>query len=162
MRSVDIGTWFALPLPSGGWALGLVARRGAVEGRRPLAIFCYFFGPRVEQPHHFDLSLHRGPTDRILFAQTSERALLNGRWIILGKLDGFTKESWPMPPFRTDGIGGGPDWQRRVFLRPYNDDLERAGREECVVVRDLSEYPVDSSYGYEAMEHAVDKSLSPA
>ncbi len=65
-----------------------------------------------------------------------------------------------MPPFRSGGTGGGPDWRRRVYLRTYNDELEASGPEELKIVDELSNYPIDAGYGYIAMENAVERALN--
>lgn len=159
-NDLNIGTWFALPLPSGGWALGLLARRQPLSPLKPGTIFVYVFGPRANEPSDYGDPIHRRPPDRVLFGRTGDEPLRSGRWVRLGKLVPFSKDEWPMPPFRSGGTGGGPDWRRRVYLRPYNDDLQPFGAEEIKVVDALSNYPIDAGYGYIAMENAIERALN--
>lgn len=158
--SHEAGTWFAIPLPSGGWALGLVARRRIGTGRKGRRIFCYFFGPRVSEPGDFGWPIKGLPNDRVLFARTGDEALMRGRWVVIGKDADFSKANWPMPKFkRGPGMGGGPDWKKRAILVRYDDDLENAYDEEVVIIEDESKYPDDADVGYLAMEDAIDRAM---
>ncbi len=151
------GTWFALPLPSSGYALGLIARRPA--SRIPKRIFCYFFGPRVRCLNDFKVPVVREPDERIFFARTNDRAFKENRWLVLDHIEPFDKNYWPMPPFRSGAVGGGPNYLRRRYLRTYDDDLRRCESEKLVVVESLQDYPQDISFGHLAMESAVDRVL---
>ena len=151
------GTWFALPLPSGGYALGLVVRRA--EGRIPKRIFCYFFGPRVGSAKDFSLPVTTTAANRIFFARTDDRAFKNGRWIVIEQIDQFNGDLWPMPPFRSGAVGGGPDYMRRVYLRTYDDQLQHCTSERLAVVERIEDYPPDIGFGHVAMEHAVERAL---
>lgn len=150
------GTWFQLPLPSGGYALGLIVRRA--KGPIPRIIFCYFFGPRLESWEQIQKPIALAPSDRIFFARTNDRAFKTNRWIVLDDMKSFDPNIWSMPPFRSGAVGGGPDHRRRRYLRTYNDQFKCVA-EELQVVDRVEDYPQDIDFGHLAMEQALDRVL---
>ena len=90
------GTWFSIPLESGKFAVGVVARKTPRRGR---VLFGYFFGPaRIKKPVLSDLSDYR-PTDAVGKWIFGDLGLINGRWPIIGEFDGWDRTNWAMPVF---------------------------------------------------------------
>ena len=87
------GTWFAVPLLNGGYAIGLVAR---TNGRG--TVLAYFFGPRLAAvPPLETVSLHK-PSDAILVTPVGDYAFRHASWPLIGKEPTWRRESWPTPP----------------------------------------------------------------
>ncbi|WP_437484567.1 Imm26 family immunity protein [Sorangium sp. So ce1014] len=100
---VDEGTWFAVPLRSRGFAIGVVARTSSGGG----VVLSYFFGDVWEQP----------PPLKDVKRLRSESAV---RILRVGDL-GLIDETWPV-------IGRDPDWQRSEWKVPEflrRDELSR-------------------------------------
>lgn len=127
------GTWFAVPLRDGGFAVGVVARATA-KGK---VILCYFFGPRrASVPKLTEVeSLQRSNAVRAW--RVGDLSLVEGDWPIIGQSESWRRSDWPMPVFI-----------RRDPLRPkawrvyYSDDdpSKLAGEEpESVERRDIEE-----------------------
>lgn len=85
------GDWFAVPLPHGGWAVGVLA------GGRGSQRFGYFFGPaRAEIPSLEELADLR-PEDAVLAEVFHHAGLKNGSWPVLGRAPGWDPQQWPVP-----------------------------------------------------------------
>jgi hypothetical protein len=81
---VSEGDCYAVPLKSGGFGVGVVARKG-----KRGALFGYFFGPRREQiPTISDVRAIRAETAD-LCALFGDLGIQNGEWIHLGQLEGW-------------------------------------------------------------------------
>lgn len=90
----DEGDWFAVPLPSGGYALGVVARvrRGILLG--------YFFRPRRKKIPVFNKRITSlSASDAILCSLCGDLGIIEGEWPILGKDPNWDRKRWPMPIF---------------------------------------------------------------
>lgn len=89
------GTWFAVPLRDGGYAVGVVSRM-APRGR---VLVGHFFGPRRDAlPLLEDVRALR-PEDRVLVQRFGDLYLVEEKWPILGRDDRWQREQWPMPVF---------------------------------------------------------------
>lgn len=89
------GTWFALPLRQGGYAVGLVAR-STTKGK---VILCYFFGPRLKLvPILGDIEQLK-PGDAIRVVQVGDLGLIRGQWPVIGQATMWNRSEWPMPQF---------------------------------------------------------------
>lgn len=135
------GDVVAVPLKSGGFAQGLVARKGP-DGD----LLMYFFGPRRETvPHSVETPLLRNLACAAW--RTCDDGIAEGKWPIIGTLDDFQYQEWPMPPYtRTCDITG-----RKTIVYFRDDDpfevaserdatddevatLDRAGLKFCSAV----------------------------
>lgn len=145
------GSWFAVPLPGGGYAAGLVARTTST-GR---IIMAYMFGPkRAVLPTLDDLAPLR-PSDALLRLRTGDMGLLNERWSVIGDAPGWQREEWPMPAFirRNDGL-------KRAWRVTYVDsDPAKLEREESIPY-DTDGMESDSLYGYGSTELLMSKLLA--
>ncbi|OYO30014.1 Imm26 family immunity protein [Janthinobacterium sp. PC23-8] len=144
------GSWFAVPLPGGGHAVGVVARR-APAGRIMLA---YMFGPKRDAlPSLAELDTLR-PEQALRRLRTGDMALLNERWTMLGDSEHWQRDEWPMPSFirRNESL-------QRAWRATYADfDPAKLDREESVPF-DTPGLESDSLYGYGATELLMSKLL---
>lgn len=119
-QKVNEGDWFAVPLREGGYALGVVARKG-----KPGILLGYFWGPRRDAVPALDEVRDLAPESAILIEQFGDLSLRDRTWPILGSLGSWDREKWPIPTFcRTDSAGR--SW--KVF---YGDDLVAHREERC-------------------------------
>src|SRR5712692_9362532 len=142
------GTWFGVPLRTGGFAVGVLAR---VAGDGPA--FGYFFGPRREKiPNTLELDSF-GPPDAVLVAKFGDLGLLNGEWPVIGRHQGWNRNEWPLPPLvRVDKT------ENRAWMATYSDQLELVSDRPCDP-RLANQFPEDSLWGYGAIEEWLTKRL---
>ena len=107
-----------MPLPNGGYGLGLVARM-APKGR---LLFGYFFGPRSDTLA-FDLASIEA-ADAALVGRFGDLHLYDGKWKTLGQVPDWDRSNWPLPLFlKRDPLGRLPD----QVVCYDEDDLSRPG-----------------------------------
>ena len=136
------GTIFLVPLKSGGYARGVVAR-ASPKGRGLLG---YFFGPRLIEPAGATFD-DLQPTDAVLRVRFGDLGLINREWVVCGRVHGWNRIDWPMPDFvRRDPLG-----RLKPRLVRYSDS-DPLQIETEYPIDDDSEMPTDSAYGYGAVE----------
>jgi hypothetical protein len=143
------GTWFAVPLREGGFAVGVVAR-ATTKGK---VILCYFFGPhRTAVPSLSDLERLK-PSDAIRVLRVGDLSLICGEWPIIGQTTSWKRSDWPMPPFiRRSELSG------RAWRVQYSDaDPNAMDREEPESYNTKLEE--DSVFGSGAVELVLTKVL---
>lgn len=143
------GSWFAVPLNHGGFAAGLVARMSP-QGKIMLA---YLFGPRrATRPTLADVQGLRA-ADAVKAIRTGDMALANGRWPVLGHIEGFNRSDWPVPVFirRSDAL-------KRAWQATYADDPAKPEREVSVPY-ETAGLESDSLFGYGSTELLLTKLL---
>lgn len=124
------GSVFVLPLRSGGYARGVVARMSP-DGN---VSFGYFFGPPLSSTDSVSLD-DLNPSNAVLRVRFGELGLINGEWQVVGTICDWNRDSWPMPTeLRT----------RPVYEHGVDDDPEI----EC-----------DGLYGHVAVENTLSKLL---
>ena len=143
------GTWFAVPLRSEGYALGVVAR---LDGGG--TIFGYFFGPQHESVPTQEVTKNLRPDDAVYSCQFGDLGLIEKSWFIIGESAEWCREAWPLPPFIRADIDDGIAW--KVV---YSDDnLELVSEERCDLA--LAEiYPKDSLAGSGFVELRLTRKL---
>jgi hypothetical protein len=146
----DLGTWFAVPLPSGGYGVGVVTRankKGFVLG--------YFFGPRYFKVPTLNEVYQARPSDASLVQFFGDLGLIRGEWPILGNDPNWRREDWPTPGFfHRDSISG------RTQLRYYDENkLGVHVREEPCDSTLSSSAPHDGLAGQKALEIYLDRAL---
>lgn len=132
------GDWFAVPLREGGYAVGVVARANPKA-----ALLGYFFGPRhSDVPTLADVEDLK-PRDAVLVGKFGHLGLTGGTWPILGRLDGWDRDEWPMPVFvRYEELTG------RSFHVFYDgDDPAKLLREEQIAPGTDEQGPKDGLMG---------------
>jgi hypothetical protein len=154
IKKVDEGMLFGVPLPKGGFAIGLIARK---SGRRRLGgLFGYFFGPRRHVlPTAAALSRLR-PSDASLLCMFGYLGIRDGRWPYIGKLPNWDRGEWPMPSFtRTQLIEG------TVFKTTYDEnDPGHVVSEESFPPGTVLDLPDDSLFGDVAVAIKLDQLLT--
>lgn len=106
------GDWFAVPLREGGYAIGLVAR-----ANRDGVLLGYFFGPRRDALPSLADAQGLAPDDAVLVGKFGHLGLKQGKWLVLGRLEEWSRDAWPMPAFiRNEELTG------RSFKVIYGDD----------------------------------------
>lgn len=137
---VPVGTWFAVPLRSSGFAVGILAR---ATGHG--SAFGYFFGPkRLKVPVLSDLT-RMDPEKAIWVGQFGDLGLLNKKWPVIGIAPDWSPEDWPVPPFFYRNSDG------ETFLRHYSENLDFIEEIPCDPSLE-NKYPKDLQAGYGAVE----------
>jgi hypothetical protein len=147
------GDVFAVPLRTGGFALGLVARMPK-SGK---VLFGYFWGPaRTALPEPKDLpELH--PRDALFGKMFSDLGLIKKEWPILTSLPGWKRAHWPMPKFLRQS-----PLSKRAWLVTYADDDPNQVSSEDPCAFDVTGYEKDGLLGSGATEILLTHLLSPA
>lgn len=96
------GDWFSVPLRTGGFGLGLVARASSSG-----ILLGYFFGVRSsEQPSSEDC-VGLTQADAILVARFGDLGLKQGDWRVIGPAREWERRKWPVPIFmRAEQLSG--------------------------------------------------------
>jgi hypothetical protein len=101
------GDWFAVPLPGGGYAVGLVARASRI-GKILLG---YFFGPRRDEVPALSELLELQAGDAVLVDLFGDLSLYNREWPLLGSTPQWDRTRWPMPVFGEVDEDAGFGWR---------------------------------------------------
>lgn len=142
------GDWFAVPLESGGFAAGMIARR-----KRSI-IVGYFFGWKWQTPPTLAEVERLRPKDAILVAQCGDLGLHRGTWPVIGS-SSYDTAGWPLPQFvRHDSVSG------KLSLITYADDDPSREISSTQVTEERSRsFPEDGVFGYAAIEAKLDDLL---
>jgi hypothetical protein len=136
------GDLFAVPLREGGYALGVVARKN-----RSSILFGYFFGPRREAIPAIDDVGRLSPSEAVLVARFGYLGLRDGTWPILGSVNSWIREAWPIPEFCRTEVPGGRTWKVT-----YADNLAAPIHEERCSAEVAATLRPDSLAGAGAVE----------
>lgn len=147
----DEGDLFAVPLPGGGYAVGVVARMD-----RKGVLLAYFFGPRSERlpplPHLGEVRA----LDAILVQRLGDVGLVDGDWPIIGHLPSWRREEWPMPAF-----GRHEELTDRYFRVEYaDDDPNRSPDESQISANEFGRLPEDGLAGFRFVETVLSRRLA--
>jgi len=146
------GTYFALPLRDGGFAIGLVAR-ATPEGK---VILCYFFGLRRSSVPAISELMSLTADQALHVFRVGDLNLLNGKWPIIGQLASWKRSEWPMPPFKRSDELSRKAWKVIYFdVNPNQILREEPEPYESLVQR-------DAVLGAGAVEMVLTKSLMSA
>lgn len=132
------GDWFAVPLREGGYAVGVVARANPKA-----ALLGYFFGPPQAEVPRLEHVADLKPGDAVLVGKFGHLGIIGGTWPILGRVDGWDRDEWPMPVFvRYEELTG------RSFHVFYDEnDPNRLLREEQIAPGTDEQGPKDGLMG---------------
>lgn len=109
MPNYQEGDWFAVPLRTSGYAVGVIAR----DSRKGV-LLGYFFGPRRDSvPSLGDLSDLRA-LDAIWIAKFGHLGLKGGKWPIIGQQPDWDRAQWPTPLFARYEELTGRWWEVRL------------------------------------------------
>ena len=136
------GTWFAVPLRTNGFALGVVAR---LDGDG--TVWGYFFGPPYDSVPSCSATEGLEPQASIAQERFGDLGLIEGEWPIVGESITWDRSGWPLPDFvRADREEG---WAWKVV---YSDkDLSPVSEEPCDISL-ADSLPRDSLAGSGAVE----------
>ena len=145
------GDWFAVPLRNGDFAVGLIARANSGG-----VLLGYFFGPpRPEVPALASIGGLK-PVDAVLIRKFGHLGIVQGKWPLLGSVDGWNRQQWPTPVFvRYEELTG------RSFRVFYDDnDPNKVLREERVPPGEAEQAPKDGLMGAGFAEAALSRLLA--
>jgi len=138
------GTWFAVPLRTNGFAVGVVARF-AGDGRT----FGYFFGPKRKSIPTVKAVGNLTFEQAIWIGRFGDLGLLNGSWPILGETGQWDRAAWPLPAFvRTDDDD---DESSAAYITVFSDSLDPVSCKRCDP-KLAKKYPEDALSGCGAVE----------
>lgn len=114
MVEFDEGSVFFVPLRSGGYARGVVAR---IASDRAGGVLGYFFGPKYDSQSVATSVTNLNPRDALKVLRFSDLSLRSGDWPVIGVLHNWTRTDWPVPNFvRRDELS------KRAWRVTYADD----------------------------------------
>jgi hypothetical protein len=133
------GAWFAVPLRDGGYACGVVARMAPTGG----VLVGYFFGPRRVKVQSLEELRALRPEQAVLVQRFGDLHLVDDKWPILGYLDGWRRDDWPMPAF-----GRYIEIDEKAWRVVYqNDDPNSVPRETRISVEEAQHLPDNGLLG---------------
>lgn len=110
------GDWFAVPLRSGGYALGILAR-GSLRVKGGLG---YFFPSRYDHPPTAADVAHLTAQQAIYIHWFGDLGIIEGRWPLIPSDRSFSRADWPVPRFgRVDMFNSELGW-----ITEYRQDDE--------------------------------------
>jgi hypothetical protein len=142
-QALKEGTIFTVPLEPRGYAVGVLARANG-KGKA----FGYFFAA-IDDLSRLDWR------ESILVARFGDHGLYTGRWKVVGHLENWRRENWPIPNFMREH-----DDPKLVYLTRYNDSLDAVSEE--IISADLSDrkrFPADAQYGSGVIEKLLSRFL---
>ena len=143
------GTWFAVPLFQGGYAIGRIVRH---TGQGTLLAYC--FAPKHDLIPSLEDVDHLTARDSFKTMLLSDLHIVEGKWPLIGESSTWRREEWPMPRFilRDDIVNA-------AFIVTYADDhlLQELPRER--VPYDTLGYDSSCQYGAAAAENDLSKAL---
>lgn len=132
------GDWFAVPLGDGGYAVGLVARAG-----RGGVLLGYFFGPCHDAHPTLSDVARLAPEGAILIGKFGHLGLTRREWKVLGRLDDWDRDQWPMPAlYRIEPFSG-----RTIKVTYDADDPNKFIKAESVSPSPATQGPEDGLMG---------------
>lgn len=146
------GDWFAVPLPSGGHAVGLVAR----SSRRGKILLGYFFGPRRSELPEVSELLALHPGDAVLVDLFGDLSLYRREWPILGPTPEWDRSRWPMPVFGSVDELIDLGWR----VEYPNEDPAAEPRRTRITKKEASLLPEDHLMGAAAVAITLDMRLA--
>jgi hypothetical protein len=145
------GFWFAVPLQTGGYGLGVVAR----ATRSALTLGYFFNLKRLDLPTPED-TVGLKKDDAILVCMFGSLALNSGEWPVVARKDPWHPNDWPVPTFsHVDAVD-----RSLAYGRVYDEkDLRKVGQRP-ISLADAAKLPTDGVYGYRAVEIELARLLS--
>ena len=143
------GSVFQVPLKNGAAALGVVARKP--KGGK--IVLGYFFSASASGAQGIELAhdLKAGEASHIFIF--GDPYIKSGRWPIVGEINNWSRETWPVPKFLSrDPLSG------KNYLVTYSDSnlILHESREPCGL--DTAGYPTDGVGDAEFVEISLTRS----
>ena len=147
------GTWFAVPLEKGGYAVGVVAR---CAPKGPI-VLAYLFGPKREHVTLLDDLDPLKADEALAVWKVGDLGLITGSWRIIGVTPHWSRARWPMPEFiRNEELFKKVAW--RVI---YSEDDPSVVVSEEQIPYDPKVPATDGSCGAQYVEIALSRILDP-
>jgi len=146
------GDVFGVPLEEErGYGLGLVAR----VAKRGGTVLGYFFGRHFGYlPTEIDIPTLR-PQDAILAVRFGDLHLMDGRWPIISRAQGWDRSMWPMPKFvRIEPVSN------KAYLVSFSDDDPSQRLTEKRIGDNSTNYERDSLKGASGLEKTLTRLLN--
>lgn len=144
------GTWFAVPLRSGGHGVGVVAR----ATKKGKVLLGYFFGPRREAVPPLNETSSLRPEKAVRVLRFGDLSLVNKEWPIIGRSSTWDRRCWPIPSFvRSDELSG------RAWKIDYADDDPNEVVSEKPITNGGADLERDAVLGAGAVELVLTKLL---
>lgn len=145
------GDVFGVPLDTGGFALGLAARV-APKGKILLG---YFFRVVYRQLPSLSDVPQLNKEDAVFVARLGDLGLYKGLWPVIGHLDSWEPQAWPMPMFaRTDIISGG-----KLLVQYADNDPSTVNNEVPINQKKTQDLAEDDLWGCGAVEEKLTELL---
>jgi hypothetical protein len=145
------GTWFAVPLRTGGYAVAVVARMNGSG-----CVFGYFFGPKRDSVPTLDEVSKLCSQEATWLARFGDLSLIKNEWPIIGRAKDWRPELWPLPPFIRVDLTSPNKAVKATFS---DENLERLHEEPCDPAL-ARIYPADGLSGAGAVEIWLTKLLT--
>jgi len=136
------GDWIAVPLPHGGYGIGLIARKG-----RRGVLLGYFFCPRYDRVPDERATDGRKASEAILVEQFGDLGVLSGDWPVVKTASDWKRTEWPVPDFGwVDSVNPAVGYRTT-----YSDDLDECVREVRVSADEARSLPEEGLSGFIAL-----------
>jgi hypothetical protein len=148
------GQWFAIPLRTSGYGLGIIVR-GSYKTKGGLG---YFFGPKYGNLPGEETTCQKDSREAVLIAKFGDLGIITGRWPLIQSSSPFSREEWPVPKF---GIAASL-MPNKGIIREYdlNDFRHQRLISEIVVdIKEIVGLPEDVEMGGGAIEIRLTKLL---
>lgn len=144
------GTVFAVPLRTGGFGRGLVCR---LDGKG--IIYGVFFGPKCNKIEDFKNALSIPEAGIVLERTFGDLGIIKGEWPILGMLDSWKRENWPVPIFARIDEKAAKAWAAK-----YDQNTLKFIDDKRIPIEDARKLPSEALSGAGAIEILLTKCLA--
>ncbi len=108
------GDVFAVPLRTGGYAIGVIAR---VSADKSGGLLGYFYEKKFESVPSMDSIGSLNPDKAVRVLKFGDLSLLKKEWPVIGSVPRWERKNWPLPAFvRKD------DLSKKAWRIHYSDD----------------------------------------
>lgn len=150
------GQWFAVPLPNGGYGLGIIVR-GSYRTKGGLG---YFFGPIYDAIPLPQETFLKNKDNAILIRRFGDLGIINGEWPLISDGKPFSREEWPVPLFHIVL----PFPEGKATIVKYSQDYSGSERpihtENVLLTEDIAKLPENILSGSKALEKTLYRLLS--
>jgi len=150
------GDCFIFPLEHGGFARGIIARHDLTCDRPIGKLLGYFFSPIYNSQSEAVISEDLKRENAIYIKLFSDLGLTEHDWKIIGKIEPWIKEDWPVPMFRTFH-----EITHQGELRPYDEKTLESDSAHWIKVTpsEAMKYPEDGFAGHGFVEGRISRIL---
>lgn len=136
---IEEGTWFAVPLNTSGFGIGLVARVSPKSG----VVLAYLFGKKSESIPQMSSIVDLKASDALMVVRMGVLGLSKGEWPIIGEAVDWNRDLWPNRAFiRQDELS-----KRSWKVKYADDDQNKLIEEVSVPFKSIDVLDRDSLYG---------------